>query len=53
MKRFRHYVNLGRTLPKLEQLVAEHPFVGISEAMAAIADRELETIDVETLLSAG
>jgi hypothetical protein len=33
LRSFRHYVNLRRTLPKLERLLAEHAFVGIEAAL--------------------
>lgn len=31
---FRHYVNLKRTLPKLDRLLEQFPFVGLTEALA-------------------
>lgn len=49
LKRFRHYVNLHRTLPKLDRLLTEYQFVGLSEAMAARKGRELPVIGVEQL----
>ncbi len=33
LKRFRHYVNLGRTLPRLEALLARFRFVGMERAL--------------------
>ncbi len=34
LRGFRHYVNLARTLPKLDQLLQERRFVGVSAALA-------------------
>ena len=34
VNRFRHYVNLSRTLGKLDRLLRDRPFVGVSEALA-------------------
>jgi polysaccharide deacetylase family protein (PEP-CTERM system associated) len=34
LRGFRHYVNLKHTLGKLDRLLAEHPFVGLSAALA-------------------
>lgn len=33
LKRLRHYLNLGRTLPRLEALLARHRFVGLREVL--------------------
>ena len=33
LKRFRHYVNLKRTLPKLDGLLSRHRFVGLEAAL--------------------
>jgi len=49
LRRFRHYVNLHRTLPKLDRLLQEFRFVGVLEASAQ-ATRELPSIDVRELL---
>ena len=32
-KRFRHYLNLGRTLPRLERLLARFPFTSLREVL--------------------
>jgi polysaccharide deacetylase family protein (PEP-CTERM system associated) len=34
VRAFRHYVNLRRTLPKLDALLRDHRFVGVSAALA-------------------
>lgn len=34
LKRVRHYLNLGRTLPRLEKLLARHRFAGLGEVLA-------------------
>lgn len=34
LRGFRHYVNLRRTLAKLDRLLQQRPFVGVSEALA-------------------
>lgn len=34
LRGFRHYVNLGRTLDKLDQLLRERPFVSVAAALA-------------------
>ncbi|MCC6782845.1 MAG: DUF3473 domain-containing protein [Planctomycetes bacterium] len=34
LRGFRHYVNLARTLPKLDRLLARFRFVGLAEALA-------------------
>jgi hypothetical protein len=36
---FRHYVNLQRTAGKLEVLLRNYEFVGLSEALVPVADR--------------
>lgn len=33
VRRFRHYVNLRKTLGKLERLISEHRFAGVAEAL--------------------
>ena len=33
LKRFRHYLNLDRTLPRLERLLAAHRFVSMAEVL--------------------
>ena len=54
LKRFRHYVNLHRTLPKLDQLLQEFRFVGLSEAMTSVgAGRELKVFEADQLLKRG
>jgi polysaccharide deacetylase family protein (PEP-CTERM system associated) len=51
VRRFRHYVNLRATLPKLDALLSRHAFAGLGAAMAAVADRPLEVVDAAELLS--
>lgn len=46
---FRHYVNLGRTLPKLERLLAEFRFEGLGTALAAVG-REPPEVQAEAVL---
>ena len=36
---FRHYVNLSRTLPKLDRLLQRFRFVGLRTAVAQVEDR--------------
>ena len=50
LRGFRHYVNLDRTLPKLERLLQRHRFGGLEEAMAEVAGTSLRTLRVEELL---
>lgn len=50
LRGFRHYVNLDRTLTKLDGLLQRHRFGGLDEAMAQVADRELPVVGVEELL---
>jgi hypothetical protein len=38
-KRFRHYLNLGRTLPRLEALLAERRFGTLAEVLEASGHR--------------
>ncbi len=35
LKRLRHYLNLGRTLPRLEALLASHRFAGLAEVLTS------------------
>jgi polysaccharide deacetylase family protein (PEP-CTERM system associated) len=35
LSRFRHYLNLSRTLPRLERLLAEHRWAGLGEVLTA------------------
>jgi hypothetical protein len=35
LKRFRHYLNLDRTLPRLEALLAQHRFGTMREVLAS------------------
>ena len=37
LRGFRHYVNLRRTLPKLERLLGDYRFVGVEEALTSSA----------------
>jgi len=48
LRRFRHYVNLGSTLRKLDRLLQSHRFAGISEAMRG-ARREPPAIAPDVL----
>ncbi len=45
-KRFRHYVNLDRTLPRLEALLAEFDFGSYAEVLAADAERRRASGDI-------
>lgn len=38
LRRFRHYVNLRRTLPKLDRLISRNRFVGLEAALAQCAN---------------
>ena len=38
LRRFRHYVNLDRTLPRLEALLARFRFVGMERALAELRE---------------
>lgn len=38
LRRFRHYVNLDRTLPRLEALLARFRFVGMERALAEVGE---------------
>ncbi|MEM7201828.1 MAG: XrtA system polysaccharide deacetylase [Planctomycetota bacterium] len=47
---FRHYVNLSKTLPKLDRLLASHAFVGLTEALAPVQAR-LPTVSSDAILA--
>ncbi len=49
LRGFRHYVNLRRTLPKLDRLLQRFSFVGLTEALAGI--EELPSLRSEALLN--
>ena len=51
LRGFRHYVNLSRTLRKLDRLLARHRFVGLDEALAQGASCEAKwpALDVSAL----
>ena len=51
LRRFRHYVNLRHTLPKLDRLLSEFRFAGVSEALASVGEeREWREIAAAELL---
>jgi len=54
LRGFRHYVNLHRTLPKLDRLLGEFRFAGVAEAVAEVEDRkEWKEISVQRLFGTG
>ena len=53
LRGFRHYVNLDRTLPKLERLLERHRFGGLQQALQQVEGREMPVVPVGELLGTG